>query len=88
MFINEKETLILQYNNNKREWEDVTCKIQWFKAENSACRIKYTTSETFYWKSYKDLIIKEARKKISVIDKIVFFNNNPIYGLSTINSLG
>ena len=29
MVIDERKTLILQYNDDKREWEDVTCCVQW-----------------------------------------------------------
>ena len=55
MVINEKELLIIQYNESQGIWEDCTKRVQWYDMQDNACRIKYVGNNTFYWKSYRDI---------------------------------
>lgn len=72
MIIDERKTLIIQYNYNKDQWEDITRDVQWFEAQNNACRIKYVGNTTLYWKSWKDLKIFEKTKSLDLTGKIVY----------------
>ena len=70
--MNEREILILQIKQWTGEWEDITRQVQWFDALKNACRIKYVGNATFYWKSYKDLIIYDKPVIVDTIGKIVY----------------
>lgn len=80
MIIDERKILIIQHNYEKNEWEDITKRVQWFDAQNKACRIKYVGNDTFYWKSWNDLIILKKPKIIDLKGKIVYCANAPMHG--------
>ena len=86
MIIDERKTLILQYNYEKSEWEDITKRVQWFDGQNNACRIKYVGNNTFYWKSWRDLKILDNPKCLDLTGKILYCDNVPMYGLSQVSS--
>lgn len=88
MEINEKETLIIQYNYNKQDWEDITKQVEWYDDSGKACRIKYFENNTFYWKSWSDLKILRNPKYIDVLNKIVYWDNMFITGLSQLIEFG
>ena len=82
MIIDERKTLILQYNYDKCEWEDITKRVQWFEDKGNACRIKYSSNDTFYWKSWRDIKIFNNPKTIDLANKIVYCDKVPMHGLS------
>lgn len=82
MIIDERKTLILQYNYGKCEWEDITKRVQWFEDKGNACRIKYAGNDTFYWKSWRAIKIFNNPKKIDLSNKIVYCDKVPMHGLS------
>lgn len=84
MIIDERKTLILQYNYERSEWEDITSRVQWFEPHNNACRIKYDGNNTFYWKSWRDLKLFDNPKSLNVTGKIVYCDKVPVYGLSQV----
>ncbi|MBQ8726081.1 MAG: AAA family ATPase [Clostridia bacterium] len=84
MIIDERKTLILQYNYEKSEWEDITKRVQWFEEQNNACRIKYVGNNTFYWKSWRDLKILDNPKSLDLTGKILYCDKVPMYGLSQV----
>ena len=79
--MNEREILILQIKQWTGEWEDITRQVQWFDALKNACRIKYVGNATFYWKSYKDLIIYDKPVIVDTIGKIVYCDKVPVKGV-------
>lgn len=84
MIIDESKTLILQYNDERSEWEDITSRVQWFEPQNNACRIKYVGNSTFYWKSWRDLKIFTNPRNLNLTGKIVYCDKFPVYGLSRV----
>lgn len=84
MIIDERKTLILQYNYEKSEWEDITKRVQWFEEQNNACRIKYVGNNTFYWKSWRDLKILDNPKSLDLTGKILYCDKVPMHGLSKV----
>ena len=84
MIIDERKTLILQYNEKNSEWEDITKRVQWFEENNNACRIKYVGNSTFYWKSWRDLKIFNNPKNLDLSNKIIYCDKIPVYGLSQV----
>lgn len=84
MIIDESKTLILQYNDERSEWEDITSRVQWFEPQNNACRIKYVGNSTFYWKSWRDLKIFTNPRNLNLTGKIVYCDKFPVYGLSKV----
>ena len=88
MEINEKETLIIQYNDDKADWEDITKQVQWFDASGNACRIKYFGKNTFYWKSWNDLKIFHNPQIIDLSNKIVYCDNIFMPNLSQLIEFG
>ena len=79
--MNEREILILQIKQWTGEWEDITRQVQWFDAQKNACRIKYVGNATFYWKSYKDLIIYDKPVIVDTIVKIIYCDKVPVKGV-------
>ena len=79
--MNEREILILQIKQWTGEWEDITRQVQWFDAQKNACRIKYVGNATFYWKSYKDLIIYDKPVIVDTIGKIIYCDKVPVKGV-------
>lgn len=43
--IDERKILMLQIKHGTGEWEDITRQVQWFDAQNKACRIKYVGND-------------------------------------------
>ena len=84
MNIDERKTLIFQYNKDKSEWEDITRRVQWFGSENNACRIKYLGKDKFYWKSWRELKIFDNPRNLDISGKIVYCDKVPVYGLSQV----
>lgn len=84
MIIDERKTLIIQYNNARGEWEDITGRVQWLEPRNNACMIKYKRNNTVYWKSWRDLTIFDNPKSLDLTGKIVYCDEVPIYGLSQV----
>lgn len=80
--MDERKTLILQYNNVISDWEDITCRVQWFEPQKNACRIKYAGNNTIYWKSWRDLKFFNTPNILNLTGKIIYYNEVPIYGLS------
>lgn len=72
---NEKELLIMQFSKKNMKWEDATTDVQWYKAEANACRIKYIGSETFYYKSWAEILIINNPKVVAFENSIVFLEN-------------
>lgn len=79
--IDERKTLIVQYNYKICKWEDITSKVQWFDDQNHACRIKYVGNNTFYWKSWRDLQIYDNPRLLDLEGKIVSSDKVPTLGL-------
>lgn len=73
---NEKELLIMQFNDNFNDWEDVTAKIQWYEAENNACRVKYCGSDKFYFISWSKIKVLNNPQIIDVSNKIIYHKGN------------
>ena len=88
MIIDEKKVLIIQRNDGKSEWEDVTKRVQWFEEQSNACRIKYFGNDNFYSKSWKGIKIYRYPQTIDTNDKIFYCNKKPIYGLSAVIIFG
>ena len=84
MDIDERKTLILQFNDRINEWEDITKQVQWYDATGNACRIKYIGNSNFYWKSWRGLKILNNPKSIDITGKIVYLNKVPVNDLSEI----
>lgn len=88
MIIDERYALIIQYNYELKNWEDITKRVQWIGVKNNACRIKYFGNDTFYWKSWNELKILNDPKNIDITNKVVYYNKVPIYGLSYLVEFG
>ena len=88
MEINERETLIIQYNADKKVWEDVTKQVQWFDDSGNACRIKYFGTNTFYWKSWNDLKIFHNPQIIDLTNKFVYCDKIFMPNLSQLIEFG
>ena len=88
MEINERETLIIQYNADKKVWEDITKQVQWFDASGNACRIKYFGTNTFYWKSWNDLKIFHNPQIIDLTNKFVYCDKIFMPNLSQLIEFG
>lgn len=80
--IDERKILILQIKRGTSEWEDITRHVQWFDAQNSACKIKYVGSDTYYWKSWRDLKIFDKPISLDIAKNIVYCDKIPVHGLS------
>lgn len=81
MVIDERKTLIIQYNREKSEWEDITKRVQCFEDENNACKIKYVGNNKFYWKSWRDIKIFNNPRNIDLSNKVIYCDQTPIYGV-------
>lgn len=88
MKIDERKTLIIQYNEQTCEWDDITKKVQWFDAKGNACRIKYFGNNSFYWKSWQFIKIFNNPKTLNFAGKVVCCDDLPIDGLSEIIAFG
>ena len=88
MVINEKELLIVQYNEAKGIWEDCTKRVQWYDRQDNACRIKYMGSNTFYWKSYRDIRFFDNPKKIDLNNRLVYCNDEIVFGVKELLIFG
>ena len=63
MAIDYNKILFLQYNKADNVWQDVTSNIYAYKTERNSCSVRYTTSEQWYHKSYRDIRILDNPKK-------------------------
>lgn len=88
MVINEKELLIVQYNESKGIWEDCTKRVQWYDRQDNACRIKYVGSNTLYWKSYRDIRFFDNPKKIDLNNRLVYCNDEIVFGVKELLIFG
>ena len=79
--IDERKILMLQIKYGTGEWEDITRQVQWFDAQNKACRIKYVGNDALYWKSWRDLKICDNPVNVDVARKIVYCDKMPVYGI-------
>lgn len=81
MKIDEKQILIIQYNFEKYEWEDITARTQWIDAKQNAYRIKYVGNDKFYWKSYQDIQILNNTQKVNIENKVVYCDDVPMQSI-------
>jgi hypothetical protein len=88
MVINEKELLIIQYNESQGIWEDCTKRVQWYDMQDNACRIKYVGNNTFYWKSYRDIQFFDNPKKMDINNRLVYCDGLIVFGLKELLIFG
>lgn len=74
----EKKILILQRNNSKKKIEDITTQVEAIKKTNKLYKVKYTSGDQIYNKSFDDIKIYEAEKTINLANYIVYHENTEI----------
>lgn len=84
MNIDERKTLIVQFNHETNKWEDVTKRVQWFDDSGNACRIKYVGNSNFYWKSWREIKILNCPRNIEITRKVVYCDKVPVYGVTEV----
>ena len=86
--MDERYILILQFNDKRNEWEDVTKRVCWFNDSGKAYEIEYIGASRHYWKRYIDLKIFTNPVKIDLRDKIVYNEGEPQLGVTEIVVFG
>lgn len=84
----EKEYLIMQYNDKLQDWTDVTNQVQWFEERDTCCRIKYNSSDTFYNKSYRTISIYKNPNKIDFTNNLLCHKGNILNSLTCLLKFG
>lgn len=49
----ENTELILQYNEENKQWQDITRNVEWYKRDTKAYSVKYLKNNAIYHKSLK-----------------------------------
>jgi superfamily I DNA and/or RNA helicase len=60
------------YDKNKSCWTDKTNQVQWFSEDEHSIRIKFFSSQKFYFKSYKDMYIVKTPKQYNAQEEMYF----------------
>lgn len=85
MSIDHNKVLFLQYDKSNNVWQDVTSNISAYKTERNSCLIRYTSSEQWYHKSYRDIRILDNPQRVNIDNAVIFHNGtaltNVIYAL-------
>ncbi|MBR4270315.1 MAG: DUF2726 domain-containing protein [Clostridia bacterium] len=69
----ESEILICHYNNGK--WCDVTKNVELFSAENNAWRVKFKSSDKFYYISSRNMRVFDKPKEVEFVD--LYYKQSP-----------
>lgn len=88
MAFDERKKLILQYNDDKFYWEDITWRVKELREENNIYRIQYINSNIKYPASKNKIKILNSTGKIESNGKIVYCDKTPVNSLSEIIVFG
>ena len=63
---NEEEILIMYYDKKLSRFVDKTTQISWFSEDYKSCRVKFSSTDKFYYISYRDIEIIDKPNKIDL----------------------
>lgn len=88
MDIEASSTLILQFNNNFNDWEDITEKVFWYKDDGNAYAVRYKKSDILYHKSYRDFKVIKNPSVLNILGKNIYIKGNIAFNIKTIDKFG
>lgn len=74
---NEFTHIVLKYNENKKNWEDITSQVIYVKDNTTSWYVAFENHKTYNFK-YNNLIVSTTSEEISLEDKKVYVNGIPI----------
>lgn len=86
--IDTSATLILQFNKNFNDWEDITHNVLWYEDTGNAYAVCYNKSDTVYHKSYRDFKVLNNPSVVYINDKNIYIKGNPAFSVKSVNKFG
>ena len=88
MKIETSTTLILQFNYNFNDWEDITENVFWYKDNGNAYAVRYKKNDTLYYKSYRDFKVIKNPSIVNILGQNIYIKGNLASNIKNIFKFG
>ncbi len=85
MKIDTSTTLILQFNNNFNDWEDITENVSWYNDDGNSYAVRYKSTNIIYHKSYRDFKVLKNPSLVYISDKNIYIKDRLAFNIKSIN---